>query len=68
MVSNDEGIHIVVLGQVRISILELANLFGIQDMDVPLVASQCTVLSEGIDQAVAVDGGSFHADGDFLEL
>ena len=68
MVGNDEGIHIVILGQIRISIFELANLLGIEDMDMTLLTAQGAILPESVNQAVTVDGGRLHTDGHFVEL
>ena len=53
MVSNDEGIHIVILRQIRIGILELANLLRIEHMNMTLIMAQLAILPEGIDQLMA---------------
>ena len=67
MVSDDEGIHIVILGQIRIRILEFANLLGIEDMDMALVTAQGAILPESVNQTVTIDGGCLHTDGHFAE-
>ena len=53
MVGNDESIHIVILWQIRISVFELANLLGIQDMDMALITAKPAVLTESINQVLA---------------
>lgn len=68
MVGDHKGIHPVVLWQVRIGFLELPNLLWIQNMDFSLKAAKAAILSEGIDKAVSVDGGSFQTDHHIAEL
>ena len=68
MVGNHKGIHPVVLWQVRIGFLKLPNLLWIQNMDFSLKAAKATILSEGIDKAVSVDGGGFQTDHHIAEL
>ena len=68
MVGNDERIHIVILGQIRIRVLEFTDLLGIENMDMALETSEFSILTEGINQSVAVDGGCLHTDGHFVEL
>ena len=68
MVSNDEGIHIVILRQIRIGILELANLLRIEHMNMTLIMAQLAILPEGIDQAVTIDGCGLQTDLYFAKL
>ena len=68
MVGNDESVHEVVLGQVRIGLLEFPDLLGIENMKLPLELTQLSVLTERVDQAIPIDGSRLHADDDIAEL
>ena len=68
MVGNHKGIHPVVLWQVRIGFLKLPNLLGIQNMDFSLKATKAAILSECVNKAVSVDGGSFQTNHYIAEL
>ena len=68
MVGNHKGVHKVILGQVGISFLELFDLLGIENMDLPLEPAKAAILPESIDQAVPVDGGGLQADHHVAEL
>ena len=68
MVGDHKGVHPVVLGQVRIGVLELLDLLGIEHMDLPLVPPQPSIFPEGADQPVSIDGRGFQANHHTAEL
>ena len=68
MVGDHKGIHPVVLWQVRIGFLELPHLLWIEDMDLPLEPTKTSILTEGIDRTVSVDGGGFQTNHHIAEL
>ena len=61
-VSDHKGIHVIVLWQIRIGFLKFTDLFGIEHMDFSGIPAQLSVLAEGVDQIVSVNGRGFHAD------
>ena len=68
MVGDHKGIHKVVLGQIRIGILELPHLLGVENMDLPLEPAKAAILPEGIHKAVPVNGGGFQTNHHVTEL
>ena len=62
-----KGVHAVVLGQFGIGLLELADLLGIEHMDLALEPAQGAILTESIDKIIPVDAGGLHADHDLFQ-
>lgn len=68
MVCNHESVHIIVFWQVGIGFLEFSDLLGIENVDFAPELSQTAILSEGVDKAVAVDGGDLQTDDGIVQL
>ena len=64
---NHKSIHIVVLWQVRVGFLELADLFGVKHMDFALEPAQGAIFPESVHKIISVDSSGFHADNDLLQ-
>ena len=65
---DHEGIRIVVLWQVGIGFVDLLDLLGNENMDLPLEATKTTVLAERVYKTVPVDGGGLQPDYHINEL
>lgn len=61
-VRDDKGVDVVVLRQVVVGFLELSDLLGIEDVDLPLEPAEAAILSELVYEVFSVYGGSLHAD------
>ena len=52
LVGNHKGIHRVVLGKLRIGLLKILDLFGVEHMDFPVKPAQTAILPEGVYQII----------------
>jgi hypothetical protein len=62
VVRDDERVNGIVLGQVRVNVLELLHLFRVEYMEGAIELSQKTVFAQGVHQSLSVDRGSLNAD------
>ena len=66
-VSNDKGVHIIILWQVVIGFLEVLYLLGIEDMDLPVKRSQRGIFPQEKYEIVSIDRCSFKTYDDCIE-
>ncbi len=67
LIGNHESVHIVVLRQVGVGLLEFPDLLGVKHMDLAPEPAKSAVFPESVYKIISVDAGGLHADHDLFQ-